>query len=177
MNLTKLSVALDMSRTIMDGAIQNFQRDGYLAMAAFLFGTRVDANTGAVLIQPGYNIVASPDPIQSQEDKDIYVERLAELARRTRAAGVGIMAEAWNATVAPENKHRIVAGKVHELPGAKEIAYFLLEHRDLPGPSHTRTWVADIHRPVTGNPVLGPFRLIPGNGINFGRFSRLLGTS
>lgn len=172
MNLTKLPDILQVAGVIMATARVNFNRDGHLTMASFLFGTRIDPATGAVLQEPGFNVVAF-QPARDENDKDAYVRELGAIVRKSGAAGVGVLAEAWHASVQPKDAHLIVPGQINRLPGAREIAYFLLEHRDLP--NRTRTWIAEVHRPANARPSMGAFNVVTDTAASFGRFTKLLG--
>lgn len=173
MNLNKLESAILMSQELMKLARMNFDRDGYVAMAAFLFGTKVDPRTGEELPKPSFNVVSAP-PVTSEADKDGYVEALGRVIRQTRCTGVGVLAEAWHADVPLEKQHLIVPGKVHELPGAKEIVYYVLEHKELG--RRQKLWVAEIQRPTGQRPILTEFKLLKELAASYGRFSFLLGT-
>lgn len=173
MNLSKLESAIMMAQEIMKMARMNFDRDGYLVQAAFLFGTKVDPHTGEELAKPGFNVVAAP-AVQNEADKDAYVQELGRVVRFTRCTGVGILAEAWHADVPLGQEHLVIPGRVHELPGAREVAHFLLEHRELG--TRQKVWIAQIHRPASGKPTLGEFKLQKEHSANYGRMSRLLGT-
>lgn len=172
MNLTKLTMVIQMVQTIMKSARDNFDRDGHLTTCAFLFGTKYDPETGKKLDKPGFNIVGVESQANSAE-KDAFAEKLGELTRKTQAAGIGYMAEAWTAHVPMHMRHLVGTVPVSELPGAMEVAYFTLEHRELRG--KTRTWCAKINRPASGKPILGPFELMTDDNVNYGRFSHFLG--
>lgn len=175
MNLADLPIAMEMAQTIMRGAVTNFRSDGFLQQAAFLFGTRVDPNTRQQLSKPSFRVVAMP-PQATQQDKDEAIAALGRLARESQAAGVGFLAEAWTASVPVAEAHRIVPGQVDRMAGSREIAYFLLQHRELPPPHRSKIWVADIIRPAVGKPRLGQFLLTPQAVEMFGRLVHLLGS-
>lgn len=173
MNPGELHSTLQMCESIMASAAINFDRDGYLTMVAFLFGNTHDPH-GNTLVRPGFQVVGMPS-VKNNQEKDLVIIKLGELARKTRAAGVAVLAEAWTASVPTTEAHTIRPGHVQEMNDAREVVHLLLEHRDLPGPHHQQMWIAEIHRPLQRKAMLGKFELTPNVPVG-GRLYRLLGT-
>lgn len=138
---------------------------------AFLLATR-DPKLGLRLPRPGVVIILAT--FRSNDQKQSYADRVAEMASRTHALALVQASEGWTPgnTWTEENlrkaiEHTDAGASLESLPGRGEALLVSYQHH---ATARTVAWIAKITRDADGKPALGAFQ----EEVAGGRFAGLM---